>query len=855
VVSLGVYVKTLAPTVSFWDCGEFIACAYTLSVPHPPGSPLYILLGRLFSLVPLAEVASRVTFMSALASALSVWCVYLSTLALARSALGGHPLQPLGQGRDLGVIAGAVVASLSLAFSYTQWFNATEAEVYGYSIFFTALGLWLILYWEGTRHGAANDRWLYLLAYLFGLGGGMHLLCLLTIPTLLLLAWWADQKLRRLIGVLVGLGVYGLGALALWGPGVASNLALLVGVGGVLYYLWGADRRAFYLLLGAAVLFGLGYSTYGALYIRSGLNPVIDENDPESWGAFLKFVNREQYGTESLLLGMVQARASRGYQFWDQQMKYFLQQFPFPFLERLVTFRKATDAEAHRVGVSLLPYLLGLGGMLWQGMRDWRRGAAGGAMFVVMGFGLSLYLNMEDPQPRERHYVFGGMYLSFALWMGLGWTGMVEWVRCRLPAWLWSSSLWPSGPSTGSWLVAAIACFGLLLPAGIFARLYHIEDRTGDYIAYDYAYNLLQSCAEHSILFTNGDNDTFPLWYLQEVEGIRKDVRVVNLSLLNTNWYIKQLRDRQPKIDIRYDDAFIDSALTSDEEEALYRRYWPEPQTVSIAGLEWEVRDYAGYNVLRVQDIMVLKIIEWHAWQRPIHFAITVPKSNRAGVDEYLSMTGMTFTLVPQKNPPLDQERMEELLYQVFRLRSILDPEVYKDENATRLLGNYRAIFIELASHYQQTGQAGPLLRLLQWAESHIPLNWDTYYTCALYLEHLERPALAALYMEKAGRAMVPRVGADPNATYDNLVTIADIIQDRHDDPPRASRLYRQAIALEPARPEAYYGLAAALQAQGDAPGALELVEDYIARYGEAEKLIEARHILRRALQQEGRLP
>ena len=425
-LTLGVYIKTMAPAVSFWDCGEFIATSYILGVPHPPGSPLYVLLGRVFSLFPIGDVAARVTFMSALSSALAVWCVYLSTLALGRRALGGHPLQPFGDSRDIGPIAGSVLAALLLAFSYTQWFNATEAEVYGYSIFFTCFGLWLILYWEGTGHGMQNDRWLLFIAYLFGLGGGLHLLCLLTIPTLAILVWFADEKLRRLIVQLGGFAVFAILDMALLGSGVASKLVLAAGLGGLLYHLYGTDRRACYLLAGVVLLFALGYSTYLALYIRSGLNPAIDENDPENWRAFLAFVNREQYGTESMLLSMLNPRADRAYQFWDQQMKYFFQQFPFPLLERVVTFRKATGAEAHPIWISLVPYGLGLVGLVWQARRDWRRFAAIMALFVIMGFGLSLYLNMPDPQPRERHYVFGGMYLAYALWIGLGWVAIVE---------------------------------------------------------------------------------------------------------------------------------------------------------------------------------------------------------------------------------------------------------------------------------------------------------------------------------------------------------------------------------------------------------------------------------------------
>ena len=360
---------------------------YILGVPHPPGAPLYVLLGRVFTLFPFGEVAIRVNFMSALTSALAIWCVYLSTVALGRRALGGQPLQPLGDARDIGVLAGGAVAALTLAFSYTQWYNASEAEVYGYSILFTCLGLWLIFYWEGSGAGAANDRWLLALAYLFGLGGGVHLLCLLTIPSLMLLAWFADRQLQRLIVLLVGWGVVsGLGVVAL-GPGTGSNGVMVLGLAGLLAYLYGRDRRLFVLLLGVLVLFALGYSTYGALYIRSGLNPAIDENDPETWLAFLKFLNREQYGTESMLTTMLTARASRTYQFWDQQMKYFFQQFPFPLLERDVVFRKATINLPDRVSISLIPYGLGLWGLWWHGRRDWRRFGGVLLLFLVMGFG------------------------------------------------------------------------------------------------------------------------------------------------------------------------------------------------------------------------------------------------------------------------------------------------------------------------------------------------------------------------------------------------------------------------------------------------------------------------------------
>ena len=398
--------------------------------------------------------------------------------------------------------------------------------------------------------------------------------------------------------------------------------------------------------------------------------------------------------------------------------------------------------------------------------------------------------------------------------------------------------------------LVAVALFGLLLPTGTFAKLYHIQNRTGDYIAYDYAYNLLESCEPNSILFTNGDNDTFPLWYLQEVEGLRRDVRVVNLSLLNTNWYIKQLRDREPKLDIRYNDTFIDSVLTDTQEVDIYRRYWPEPQSLSINGLEWEMPDYSGYRVLRIQDVMVLKLFEWNQWTRPMHFALTVPSSNRIGIDAYLTVTGMTLTLGKERDVTINASRTEHLVYNVFKTRGILDPHVYKDENSLRLLGNYRAIFSYLSEHYESVGHIEPLLRLLAWAEGHIELNWHTLYVNAQRLFDMGHADRAGSLMEKAVSTMISVYTEDPNASYENLVTMGDIVHDRYNDSEVAERIYRLGISLEPQEPGAYYGLAATLQAQGDERGALKLVEDYIERYGQAEEMVEAQQILQNALEE-----
>lgn len=896
-ITLGLYTQTMAPSTSFWDTGEFITCSHVLGIPHPPGSPLYVLLGRVFSLFPAGTVANRVVFMSVLASAAAVWFTYQSAVALCRRAMGGEALRFFGDARDWTATLGSTVAALCLATSYTFWFNGTEAEVYAYSLFFVCGGLWLILYWEGTRHGAGNDRWLFFIAYFFGLGGGLHLLCLLTIPSLVLLAWFGDQQLRRsilillvaglaaavsmsafapyppsarLLGVLAGLAAV---ALCLYvgstHPEYRNSLAVTVGIGaavvvakaldsapllalvllaggiGLVVHLYREDRRALGLMVGVGVLFLLGYSTYLALFLRSGLDPAIDMNDPENLGNFLSFLRREQYGTESQLLGMLTPRADRVYQLWHQQFKYFLQQWPFPFLERDMVFRWATERTPHVISVSAVPLLAGLLGLGWQLRRDWRRFLALFLMFLVMGFGLSFYLNMPDPQPRERHYVFGGMFLAWAVWMGLGWTAVLEALRRRL--------------SLRTGWVAAVSCIGLLLPAGVGAKLHHIEDRRGDYIAWDYAHNLLQSCDPNSLLFTNGDNDTFPLWYLQHVEGIRRDVSIINLSLLNTGWYIKQLRDRDPRVAMSRDggaplgDVFIDSTLTDTQMVDLEKRLWltpKRPREFKDLGLDVEVSAPPGHNLLRVQDIMVIGIVYWNDFRRPVHFAITVAGSNRVGLDPYLEMEGMTLKLKREKvRGGGNAEALARNLMEVYRFRGIRDESIYKDENTSRLLQNYRACVLTLADIYQTEGRVDEMATLLRWAEENVPMGWEGLYAASENYRQAGRFDLAAEFVEKAAHGLVERYGADHSATYDNALALASILYNDYGALDRAEEVYRRTIALRPRGYAAYHELAATLQAGGRTREALGVIEGYVEEYGELDSASLDREILIKALE------
>lgn len=679
-ISLAVFVKTAAPTVSFWDSGEFIACAFTLGIPHPPGAPLYLLIGRLFTMLPgWEDPALPMNLISAITSALAVLFVYLIAVRL---VLLGWSVGERNVIRVSGAVGGAV-AALMLAFSDTFWYNAVETEVYGFSIMLMAMSLWLGLRWMERAGEPNSHRILYFIAYLMGLAGGVHLLCLLTVPTLLMLVWFRKPELMK-------------------------------------------DPRAWAF---AALLFVAGYSTYASLYIRSGLNPMIDQNNPETWANFIRFLGREQYGAESMLLGVFNRKAPFwDFQIWTMYIKYFVAQFPVPGIGFVSeAFRRATSPEVDLVRISVVPYILGCWGIWEHWRRDARRFWAFAALFVLSGVGLSIYLNMEDPQPRERDYVFVGSFALFCVWMGVAASAVIR------------------GAYKLRGGAAAIAAAGLLLamPGALAASLYPTHDRTGNRFAFDYAANILNSCDPDGILFTNADNDSFPLWYQQEVMGLRKDVRVVNLSLLNTPWYIRQLRDLEPKVPVRYTDIYIDQVLTAHTPAAVRQsgRFWPETREVQAAGLKWTVQGMPG-RVLRVQDVMVLKIVDWNEWARPVYFALTVPDGNRMGLGDHLEMEGMVFRLVRRMASPVHVQKTRKHLMDRYQFSGVSDPEVHRNRTARNLLANYPAVFLRLAEALAEEGDRDGAYDVLRFCEKHAlpPEHWQGAALMAALMHHLDRP-------------------------------------------------------------------------------------------------------------------
>ncbi|HSI91274.1 MAG TPA: DUF2723 domain-containing protein, partial [Adhaeribacter sp.] len=323
-------VKTLEPTASFWDCGEFIACSYKLLVPHPPGAPFFLMVGRLFSMfaMDVTNVAYMVNLMSALASSFTILFLFWSITMLGRKMLEPRDAEPTS-GQTLLLMGAGAVGALAYTFSDSFWFSAVEAEVYAMSSFFTAIVFWAMLKWERRSEQPRSDKWLILIAYLIGLSIGVHLLNLLAIPALAFIYYYRKHKNTRngtIAAFLVSAVIIGL---ILWGvipglPTLAGNfevffvnsLGLPFGGGIIIFliffftliyfafrYSFRKNLRWLNTALLCLVFILIGYSSYLMIPIRSAYNPTIDENDPENIMSFVSYLKREQYGDRPLLYG------------------------------------------------------------------------------------------------------------------------------------------------------------------------------------------------------------------------------------------------------------------------------------------------------------------------------------------------------------------------------------------------------------------------------------------------------------------------------------------------------------------------------------------------------------------------
>ncbi|MDD5709957.1 MAG: DUF2723 domain-containing protein [Candidatus Marinimicrobia bacterium] len=742
-----VYLLTIAPTVSFWDCGEFIACSYTLAVPHPPGAPMFLLIGRIFSMIPFSsDIAFRTNMLSVLSSAVSILFLYYSIALLIRRFRGDIS----GRREEFFMYFSSFLGALAFAFSDSQWFNAVETEVYGMSTLLTAVTAWLILKWDAEDiRGRHAEKYLLFLFYVIGIGVGIHLLNILVIPFVALIIYfrYSSFHFKGFLGItaLAGLvylvihkgiidGAPKIARLININPAAVSfplTLLLMLGFFLGLFFLFSRIFRARPMALKwsrmlciGMILVTVGYSSYEMIFIRSLKDPRIDENDPETVAAAVSYLQREQYGQHSWSReeAMKQNRSPVSYRgpmdfFWRYQFKQmYTRYFNWQYIGR---------AEGGGVGWSgagvdikqlwALPFLIGMLGAFFHFSKDWKRAFPVLVLFIMTGLAIVLYVNNPDPQPRERDYSYVGSFYTFAFWIGLGAMAILDAVN----RWIKKKKL------RESVIVLVSVLLLLALPVNMLQANYNSHDRWGHYVASDYAYNLLNSCEENAILFTNGDNDTFPLWYMQEVEKFRMDVKVVNLSLLNTPWYIKQLKNIEPKIPLRWSDQQID----------MIRPVVWKAQDVKIAGISFHVEPTYGGQFLRVQDLMIMELIQVLNWQRPIYFATTVSGDSRLNLDEYLSMEGQVLRLYPHKVDPIDKEMIAKNFLSNYRFRNLNNPRVYFDPNTQRLMQNYRTAALQSSLEYLNSGDTTMALKLLEALDEKIPESVIPQYHPELSLQ------------------------------------------------------------------------------------------------------------------------
>mgnify|MGYP004649848363 CR=1 FL=1 len=453
-----------------------------------------------------------------------------------------------------------------------------------------------------------------------------------------------------------------------------------------------------------------------------------------------------------------------------------------------------TDNKGHNV-YYMLPLLLGLLGLLYQAYAG-EKGIQGFwitfFLFFMTGIAIVLYLNQTPYQPRERDYAYAGSFYAFCIWVGFGVAAVAKGLE-----------KYAKVPTIAAAAVATALC--LLVPIQMGAQNWDDHDRSGRYVCRDFGTNYLESCEPNAIIFTNGDNDTFPLWYAQEVEGIRTDVRVCNTSYLQTDWYIDQMKkqaynsdplpiswDRADYVQGTRDAAYIFPMTdqTIDLKTALDFVKSNDPKFKKIPGINQPL-DYipsssVAYKVdidaalaagvvtladstylldemkldlknkeyLGKQELIVLDMLQTNNWKRPIYYAITVSPDQFVKLDSYFQQTGMAYQIVPMQTKgtirSINTEKMYDNVMNKFKWGGVDTPGIYLDENVMRMCKSYRmALFSKLAAALISEGKNEKALNILDKAmevlpPANVPLDYSALSLAEMYYE-LEQPEKAEM--------------------------------------------------------------------------------------------------------------
>ena len=845
-----VYLLTIEPTTSFWDCGEFIASSYKLEVGHPPGNMVFNLFARFFTIFSGAKGAAvAVNAMSALCSGLTIFFLYLTIVHFGRRILEKRGKE-LTKANAVALFGAGVVGAFAYCFSDTFWFSAVEGEVYAMSSLFTAVVFWAALKWEEQAGEPYANRWLILICFLMGLSIGVHLLNLLTVPAIVFLiyykmhekpvSFWRALLVLAVSGVILAVILFGIipylprlaaffdrifvnGLGAKFDVGAAIFMLLFLAACFLLLFLFRKNGKilAHTITLMVTTII-IGYSLFTVTMIRSSTGTPMNEYQPDNPYNLIRYLGREQYGSNPILYGqmftspyeieeipyytpldgkyfkadnvdavypgqtkMLFPRMWNGFDerykefyksyctkyntrraniygknmnfqmptmadnlkfFFDYQVNYmYVRYFMWNFVgrqndihgdipgdvtrgnwesgigfidrARLGDQSEGPDFIVHNRGKNhyfFLPLLLGLIGFFFQLRHDGRNSWVTGLLFLLTGLAIVVYLNQPPYQVRERDYAYAGSFYVFAIWIGLGVMALQNWLESL-------------SKKEGSVAVASVAtAIGLVVPVLMGCQNWDDHDRSGRYTARDMAYNHLMNCGENALLVTHGDNDTFPMWYAQEVEGIRTDVRIVNSSLLGTDWYIDQMKcrfydsdpvnisiprklylygtnDFTPVVDVvdravlaseamdifkderysREGQAFIPGhklIVPVNKDNAIRAGIVPESMRDSIS--DFITVNINGNNITKF-NLVMLDILANYDWSRPICFVSR--NETDLGIEPWLQYDGFVYKLVPFLNDytareaTIDVDGLYDKIMNVYRFESMADTTVHYD--------------------------------------------------------------------------------------------------------------------------------------------------------------------------------
>lgn len=962
-----VYFMTMEPTVSYWDCGEFLSCAYKIEVGHSPGAPLFMMIQRMFGLLAggnLQKVAIMINAWSALASSLTILFLFWTITHFAKRLINTSSEEPTSQQTML-IVGAGLVGALAYTFSDTFWFSAVEAEVYATSSFFTALVIWAILKWEHAANTRHADRWLVFIAYMIGLSVGVHLLCLLTIPALAMVYYFKRYEVTS-VGTLIAL-VIGCMLLALVQFGILQGIPVLASKfdlffvnsmgmpfdsGAVVFMLlliailiWAvifARKRNYYLLhtgLLCIIFVLIGFSSYLAPLIRSRADVPIDMTNPDNAISLTSYLKREQFGQQPLLYGpdfdarpidysykgYYYARSKKDgkdyYETVGQKIDYVFAPEDKRFFPRIHDFNDPNHIRFYRsylglgenesptsadnmsfflryhidwmwwryfmwnysgrqndfegqgepkngnwiTGIKwldkamgrgdidvlpngysqnparnqyyLLPFILGILGIIFQFNRNRRDGIITFMLFFFTGIAIAIYLNMPPVQPRERDYAYVSTY-PFAIWIGLGVLFIHNLLRNTLKG--------------TSGIMASILLCLVAVPVLMAKENWDDHDRSKKNLALNTARNVLNSCAPNAILFTYGDNDTYPVWYAQEIEGIRPDVRIINTSLLGIDWYIDQLShaindaapvpmiwkrehflgDRRnyvthyasPQVDQNRYFNLVDICkfiISDDPQTKLSTRnggadnYIPTKNMfVPSISMEQIVKagmlkdaDTANYdNDIKFtlpkdhatkDDLAMMNIIAANAmngWTRPIYFSSGLPGDNYMGLADYMRLEGTVYRLMPfkyrypspisrQYTGTTDVDKSYDLFMNTYDWGNAKRNDVYHDEKNRIMFMIYRINSARLAAYLTDRGEKDKAVAVLDKVLNGIS-EYAYYYDVTCYYMAVEYYRAGAI---EKGRNLAKKLVRNSAANINYILTVDEdlregMLDDRNQD-------------------------------------------------------------------------